>query len=1552
MNRSTNSPFLQKVILLLLCCLLPLVHLGAQEVLLNETFESADALSAWTVETGVEGRVEIVETGDGHWLRMDDSAINSVFSQNSISRSVDIAGLSRFSLSFDFNRLDDEWHSASDGFDGVSIRVDGQLVKRYYAEGFLQGHNEYDLDAYIGLDASTLEISFHQYDNMGVPYDGLEWDNIVLSAYETRAIFLEPTYLISEADQVLDVLVVLDPVPVEDITLSLVTSTGAVVGEAIFPAGQAAAELQFPVDFDNSTLSGDQTIKLRVFDGSFYSDDFSLTVTDDETAALEVFLQETVLEGESATVSVYGRNLNRYQRITVLLESSHPDIISVPSSVSVYASYSSTTGGVGTFTINPVYNPAVTGDQDVTITARYGEESVSEATSVVDINTLHPLINLSSGSLSEGSEDASFVVYFNAAFDESVEVSLEVDDPSVTLSQDTITILPEPGTGQFSLSIEEDDEQQGSRVFNITATAHFAAGDYISTEPYTILDNDVAAFVCELPDMLQRDASFTLDITAVDADGSLLQAYEETVSIILEESISGDTVLLTDTLNFSGGAFVGSIEVPAGAVGDKLILEEPDGTQYELGQVILYGEVQFSANSLTYDSDRELFYAVSGGQALPGHLHSVTPIDPATLNIGDGIYLGGSPSVSTLTPDNSYLYIGKRDSYEVSRLNLATLNVDQVFTLTSSSSWDDDSFWPEQILTFPGEPTRIVVVQDDTSSTYAAVHSYTNGIIDSGYASHDEMSLVNGADPDIFFAYNYSDTGYNFRKYQLTASGIVSLEDKDGVISGFSTRIYGENDWLFTNTGLVIDGSKMEQVGEISFPWSYTGSPYYQRASAVEVDLDRSRLYFAKDNELLIYEAQGYTLIRKIEIPVSGDIIQIERYGESGLAISTDAGEILFAESSIIVPTGDPTDLAVTIEATPKPAQLGEHVTFTGTVTNVGDVDAIAVNLVLDFNDGISVEGGTETASGGTQVTISLGDMAPGATHDFTYVGTPTKLTTLVGRAVASTFSLDENYADNQDSVIFNVGFASSPNSVNVIELECNDAIYDDISGLVVVTTQAEAHDGIANKVLGIDPYTGLVERSVSLPGEGGAISLSDDSTVLYILNTSHSLAYRIDWINEVHNNTVTFPDMYVDDLEILSGTTDSIVIGSGWEGVRVYDNGILRPSTSGTYNGDQVELLPDPSLIFGYNTEHTGFESFKFEITETGVQTLVENGGLFSGFYKTLKSDGYYVFDSNGVVVRADLMSVAGNINTTYVGGTGAFEPERDRQRAYYASGDTIGSYDTESYLFVRRLDYDMLPSSIATLERWGDDGFVSVLENGYMAIIRTELIPPVANTIDLIVDLEGGEIFTESSITVTGSAFTGQGVEQVAVNGVSSTTSDAFANWSATIDLQDGENTITVVADPFGTGAPRSLVYVVYHGESARIQENLEVSQWFESETGQALNFDEMHSHDHDGDGLSELAEYLFGTDPARSGESIVVMDTDEEAGEMICSFVHRASSTYTYTIQTSLDMIGWDATHSRVTLIGEAEPLDNKPGYAKTSFKVNDGGMGQCFIKITVE
>ncbi len=1563
----------------------------APDLIFSENFEDEAVINRWVLDSDNEGRIEVVDHEGSEWLQMDDHTDNAVFSQNIATHTVDIGGLSRLQLDFDFARANDEWHATlidqanfpqdpslsstyeDYAFDGLILRAgsdDKERALHLPAESLFEGQNSINLGDFLLLSDEALEIGLYQYDNFSAPSDGLLWDNIQLTGYQHREIYLEPTYSIVESAAALPITVIIDPAPEEEIVLMLsnsnqssrslppytapVDSPDTWPSTAVYPAGASFAQLDFPVFYEDETLSGDRILNLAVSDGVYVSDPFQVTIQDDEPAGLELAVPESIEEDGIATFTVFSRNLEtRYSSISVQLDSSDSDLLDVPSSVRVQREGSPVEGGGASALVDVAvpYDPALTGDRTVTITASFGEESISSETVILDRNSLVPQIEQISGTLAEGSQPATFRVFFKADLSEPATIALQSSDPQAELSDSSITIDPESGDGTFSVSALDDSLAQGNRDFTIQAEATFASGGiYQNASTFTILDNEIAGFSAQVPDMLERGATFDLDLIATTADGHPVTGYQGTVRLLLRDPQLPGSIELATGLRFSEGELSATIDLPADASGSTLVAETEDGVSFPIAQVVLYGAIDFATNSLTYDTDREQFYAISGGEALAGHLHSITPINPRTLEIGTGIFIGNHPTISTLTFDNAYLYVGQRNGYTVSRLNLDSLNVDQVITLTGvGTPWTDYSYFPMQILTFPNDPQRIVVSQDAVSSSYTNVVAYQNGTPLPDHLSHEWLSMVNGAQPDIFYALY----GASLRKYQSTPTGFTLLEEARNLLDGASSmHIDGQGDVIVSNAGHVIDGTEMKRNTRISLRWENNNGYWSTNADVVETDLARSRIYFAKGQELLVYEAQSYTLVERFNVPVTGDITELVRYGKTGLAIATDNAEVLFIESPALVPGGEPTDLRITLDASPIPAQVVEPVTFSGSIENLSSETAHAVNLVLQVNEGISLPGVVPEDSGDSQWVVPVGDLSSGERYEFSVNGTPTALTTLVASATATLQTLDLDYSNNQDVIVFNAGFESAPNSVNVFEMLCNGAVYDPLNEWIIVTTQDTADDGIANQLLAIDPLTGLIERAVALPGEGTQIRLSDDSSVLYVLSQTRSNAYRINWPVGTVEESISFGDRRVDDFEILSSASNTLVVAGGNRGVTIYDGEIARPQPTGTYNGSLIELLPEPNLLFAFNDEHTGFESFKFEITESGLQTLVEKGNLFSGFNKTMKADGYHVYDSRGMVVRADLMSVSGSFDLTRMSpSASSVEPERALQRVYFAGQKTIASCDAESLLLVRQIEFPDLPANIETLERWGDDGFASVLSNGSLAIVRTDLVPESAAEIDLLVDLEDGATVVSPDLLVTGSAFTGQGIHSVYVNGVMSSTGNAFANWSASIHLEHGPNLVRVIANAAGSDSEVTEVYTIHYENPARVAELAAASQWLHAATGHSVSEQTLETSDLDQDGMNDLAEFLFGTDPSVPDRAAPDVHTNEDDG-MVVSFVHRENSSYSFEVKLSTNLLDWTNADSAITALGVPEPLAEKPGYARSRFSVDTSQASRSFVRITVE
>jgi hypothetical protein len=746
----------------------------------------------------------------------------------------------------------------------------------------------------------------------------------------------------------------------------------------------------------------------------------------------------------------------------------------------------------------------------------------------------------------------------------------------------------------------------------------------------------------------------------------------------------------------------------------------------------------------------------------------------------------------------------------------------------------------------------------------------------------------------------------------------------------------------------------MEIVADVRFPlsWVNSSNPWEVPPTPVVPDLARSRVFYARRNAIAAYDTGVYQLVTDVSLPGTGNITKIVRWGETGFALLTDRAEVILMEDDELIPTGPATDLAVTIAAAPQPVYVSDDLTYSITVTNLSDTVARDVRLSIDLTPGQSIKavstGAFPNAVQSSNVVIQIGEMAPGARHQFSITTVPTAVATLVGTAGLATRSLDRNYANNKAAVALNVGFKSNPNSVNVVKMPINDVLLEPNSGQLIVSIGATAPSGIANRIVALDPASGLITRSIPTPGEPARLAVSEDGTTVYALSAARNTAFKIHLPTEQFVRTISFStpsdNIYASDIKVLRGTTDSIIIGSGWYGARVYDNGVARPQNSGTYDGNLVVLLPDPNLVFGFNTEHSGHESFKYEISANGVRTLVETGGLFHGFFQQMKGDGYFVYGLDGKAVRADLMTIAGTFPLSVFPGNGSsplsVEPDRAGQRVYFARDKVVASFDSEAYLHIRSVSFD-LPANMLSLERWGTDGFAARLENGELAIIRTDLVSQAPSAIDFLVSVEDNLQVGAPTLAITGQAYHGQGILKVTVGTNTVTTSDSFAHWSASIGLVEGENTLTITATSLGVpAATRTITRKVFY--IPNLPANSIPDEWLIANFGSVDSPQGGADSDPDSDGQSNLAEYLFGTDPKTNDAPHfkIIRGTN---GSVQVELTRRSSTNFTFTVEASPNLNSWEPVEAEVEAFSEEVPVGTFPSSVTATYRVGGTGSG---------
>jgi uncharacterized repeat protein (TIGR01451 family) len=128
--------------------------------------------------------------------------------------------------------------------------------------------------------------------------------------------------------------------------------------------------------------------------------------------------------------------------------------------------------------------------------------------------------------------------------------------------------------------------------------------------------------------------------------------------------------------------------------------------------------------------------------------------------------------------------------------------------------------------------------------------------------------------------------------------------------------------------------------------------------------------------------------------------------------------------ASLATMVGAAADLGLTLKATPRPATLGQPLTYTLTVRNRSTVDATAVVVTERLparSTFVSATASQGSCTGTAPVSCALGTLAAGATAQITVVAQPTAVGFITNRASVKAAELDPHRFNNSRSMTVHV---------------------------------------------------------------------------------------------------------------------------------------------------------------------------------------------------------------------------------------------------------------------------------------------------------------------------------------------------------------------------------------------------------------------------------------------------------------------------------------------------------------------------------------------------
>ncbi len=316
--------------------------------------------------------------------------------------------------------------------------------------------------------------------------------------------------------------------PTNDVAFSLASSDTTeleVPGSVTFPVGQSAVSFDLTAR-DDADLDGPQAVTLTASAPGYATAKTSVSVQDDESAALSLLLPDAVAEGDGTVAASVLASAPPASAIAVRLVSSDLTEARVPATVFLQAGQTSTV-----FTVEIVDDTAIDGPQAVTITAQVDNWTDAPAGITVRDNENTNLVLVLPAGMCEGQGVLTNAgqVRLSGTWPTAVTVSLLSSAPSELGVPASVVIPAGQTTALFSLAIADDVLFDGRQTYTVSASAEGFAGASVMA---VVADNELHRFGWSAIASPQRAGTpFGVTVSAQDIAGATISNYAGAVSL-------------------------------------------------------------------------------------------------------------------------------------------------------------------------------------------------------------------------------------------------------------------------------------------------------------------------------------------------------------------------------------------------------------------------------------------------------------------------------------------------------------------------------------------------------------------------------------------------------------------------------------------------------------------------------------------------------------------------------------------------------------------------------------------------------------------------------------------------------------------------------------------------------------------------------------------------------------------------------------------------------------------------------------------------------------
>lgn len=1205
----------------------------------------------------------------------------------------------------------------------VEVSTNGTTWQRVWTNG----------TAYITESAWSLQdIDLSAYaDNQGTvylrwtytigggawPLSGWNIDDIAILGMAPRSLTFDPLPPVNENAGSVNATLRINPAPDAPLTVSLASSApGTVTAPAAVLVSAGATQAVVPLTIlDDTLLNGTRTTLISATAATYFPVPLSVSVQDDETAALTLEIPATGTEGGTAPARLLV-SIAPASPVSVSLASSLADALATPATLLIPAGATSVNFTL-TFPDNTRIEPARLATLTATVPGwTSGQGSVSVADNESRALSLALSSNLAEG---QGTLANAGTVSISGTLTTDLTVTLTSIDTSELTAPATVVIPAGATSVKFALTLPDDADLDGAQTVQVSATA---ATFTAAQATCTVADNDPASFVFDLiPSPQYVGQAFTARLVARDINAAPALGFAGTATLAGRIGTTPASLSPAQTGAFTAGVWSGPLTAATAGSGWSVLATAGSATGTSNTFNVLTPAVQIltlATNDLVYDPGTNRIYASTPSG-------TIVPINPATGVLDPAVTV--ATTATTLlarATDGSRLWVVHDNGRQALPVVLPALTAGTNFNFGVSSYGSTYQTYAADILALPGSPETLIVSRgvSGLSPSHDGVHVFDNGVRRAtATARHTGSNSIAAGLNQRIYGSTTESSGYEFWRLQVGVSGI-SVVDSRGSLGG--GRLTADGTLVTSTTGRIMDGENYRILASLPF------------SGPVRPDVPANRIYQLSDQgggiqRLNAYDGTRFAEVGKMDITgVSGSPATLIRWGAGGLAFRTPTQ--VFLLNTPLVPNANSANLQVTQIATPNPASTGQPLNYLISIRNLGGGSADSVTLTDTLPAGAALietalsQGSLVSANG--QITATLGTLAAGAEATLRIQIVPASIGTAQNTASVSSVTGDPDTANNQS--VSSVTVSPPPAlALRRMAIGARDLGYDPASDRLLVTLSNTAAT-FPNSLLRLDPATTAAHSADFLGDNPGRLKLTSDGSFAYaILDGSYGIA-RAPVVSEAspglnfpvgHTGSI-YGLLQASDIAPVTGRPELLGVARNdyQSKVVLYQNGVALPNAPAYYHGaNDLAEGPNEQRLYGSD----GYSFYKLNVSTNGVAIDATQNGLFGSYsVNRLKRSGSLLYTNNGRVIDPEAMTLVANLNVS-----GPIEPSLDDEAFYILDGTTLRAYDLVTRAPLSTLALGTLDGTPSNLVRCGGRSLAFVTSTGVLYLLDApSLVPP----------------------------------------------------------------------------------------------------------------------------------------------------------------------------------------------------------------------------------